>query len=924
MTPFSATLAPLVAHIRRMLMSAILVAAVLPLSAQTPVAQTATLPGHVLGILPKANHLARDPQRGNDEITIEVVLKPSDEQGLATFLKELEDSNSPNYHRPLEPSEVTARFGPTLEAYDKVLDYFEQNGFTLAVGSKNRRTITMRGTRAQAESAFHVQIDDYQLEERKFHAIAHDPSLPEEIAELVKGAAGLSNLGEWQAANWAGPDAQQIAAAYVGNQTAPPSGLNSLPPGIDGSGQTIGLIVMSDFNLSDISNFLSWDGLPSGLISNVSKVNINGGPGNSGNIESVLDVDSSLGTAPGAKIVAYEGPYNAQASDFYTLINGAIDDIGKGGTMSISYYMCENLIAQSDEQNLDSLLQTAAASGITLFAAAGDSGSSCRMPKSDGTFIYYPNTIPYPADAPHTVSVGGTSLHVHSNGSYKDESWWDDNGSGGFGTGQFTTVIDLISYTRSTPDVSLDADPLSGLVICQATAKVSPNCFPVGGTSMSSPMWAAYWSMVNQARSDGGLHPFSAGNGYLTTIPDVYHQPSSMTGTGNDATHLGMGTPKVPELVSVAGPSVRVTGVLPNFGSANGSTAVTILGQGFIGVKKVTFGGVDATNVQILNDSFMIVQSPAAPKAEVDVRVETPKGTSAETAADEFHYIPVLTKVSPDHGPLAGGAIVTVTGNALSAYHGFKYMFGGAAATAVSCSSTTTCTMTVPEHGLGKVELTIDTPFGNSPNSLAYTYAAPQITSFNPSIGPTTGGLYVSINGENLATGMTVQFGSTAVTGVVCGDETSCWVNNPSVSGPESVSLTATVNDVSSSATSAKFTFEVFPTVTNINPSSAAAGTTVTLTGTGFIVNAAAGQSIAQLGIKNPTNPTWFTFFGINVQGTCTSTTQCTAVVPANEAGPGITTAVTVTVDGNTSMDYVVFTNPGKPIVPTCKPGTCN
>ncbi len=78
MTPFSATLAPLVAHIRRMLMSAILVAAVLPLSAQTPVAQTATLPGHVLGILPKANHLARDPQRGNDEITIEVVLKPAD------------------------------------------------------------------------------------------------------------------------------------------------------------------------------------------------------------------------------------------------------------------------------------------------------------------------------------------------------------------------------------------------------------------------------------------------------------------------------------------------------------------------------------------------------------------------------------------------------------------------------------------------------------------------------------------------------------------------------------------------------------------------------------------------------------------------------------------------------------------------------
>jgi hypothetical protein len=45
MTRFPETFAPLIAHIRRMLMSAILVAAALPLTAQTPVAQTATLPG---------------------------------------------------------------------------------------------------------------------------------------------------------------------------------------------------------------------------------------------------------------------------------------------------------------------------------------------------------------------------------------------------------------------------------------------------------------------------------------------------------------------------------------------------------------------------------------------------------------------------------------------------------------------------------------------------------------------------------------------------------------------------------------------------------------------------------------------------------------------------------------------------------------
>lgn len=184
-----AQFAALKSSIRSLLMLSFAFAAVLPLAAQAPNAEVATLPGHVLGILPEATHLARDPQRGNDLITIEVVLKPSDEEGLRAFNKELENPNSPNYHRPLEPSEVMARFGPTQEAYDKVLDYFQQNGFALVLGSKNRRTITVRGTRAQAEQAFHVQIDDYQLGDRKFHAIARDPSLPTEIGPLVKGVA---------------------------------------------------------------------------------------------------------------------------------------------------------------------------------------------------------------------------------------------------------------------------------------------------------------------------------------------------------------------------------------------------------------------------------------------------------------------------------------------------------------------------------------------------------------------------------------------------------------------------------------------------------------------------------------------------------------------------------------------------------------
>jgi hypothetical protein len=354
---------------------------------------------------------------------------------------------------------------------------------------------------------------------------------------------------------------------------------------------------------------------------------------------------------------------------------------------------------------------------------------------------------------------------------------------------------------------------------------------------------------------------------------------------------------------------VTVSSVAPNFGTAAGGTKVTVLGQGFLGVKKVTFGGIDGTHLTIYSDSKLSVDSPVAPSAQVDIQVETPRGTSDTTADDVFHYVPELTAVNPNHGPLAGGNTVTVTGVGLSSKHGFEYSFGGVNATGVSCSSSTTCTMMVPMHGLGSVELTVDTPLGNSPKSVKYTYGAPSISSFSPTVGPTSGGLSIVVNGSNLATGMTVEFGDIAVTGVDCADQTFCLVKNPKVSAPESVHLTAIVDDVSSTPSTGKFTFEVFPTVTSINPSSAAAGAVVTLTGTGF--STTPGQ-------------TTFNFFGINVAGTCSSTTQCTATVPSDSDGTAHSTAVTVTVNGNTSLDWVDFSYPGKPIVPPCKGTTCS
>ena len=92
---------------------------------------------------------------------------------------------------------------------------------------------------------------------------------------------------------------------------------------------------------------------------------------------------------------------------------------------------------------------------------------------------------------------------------------------------------------------------------------------------------------------------------------------------------------------------------------------------------------------------------------------------------------PVVTGISPTHGPTAGGTVVTVTGTDLS---GGTVAFGANAATAVSCAATT-CTATSPS-GTGTVNVKVTNTAGTSATSSAdkFTYTVPP-----PPSGPIVG-----------------------------------------------------------------------------------------------------------------------------------------------------------------------------------------
>jgi subtilase family serine protease len=106
----------------------------------------------------------------------------------------------------------------------------------------------------------------------------------------------------------------------------------------------------------------------------------------------------------------------------------------------------------------------------------------------------------YPSASPNVISVGGTTLHFDANGNFTGETGWS---SGGGGCSLYETATSAqaaffaqtafsgCGTARATPDVSLDADPASGVSVYDSTRyQGQKGWWTVGGTSASSPMWA--------------------------------------------------------------------------------------------------------------------------------------------------------------------------------------------------------------------------------------------------------------------------------------------------------------------------------------------------------------------------------------------------------------------------------------------------
>ena len=562
---------------------------------------SARLPGHVLEALAGAQPLAA-ASPGDETLTLTLVLKRDDPAGFADYLAAVYDPASPRYRRFLTQTELTERFGPSRDTYDAVLGWLQANGLGLVQGSANRLTLTVAGPRTAVESAFGVSIGTFRLGEQTFFANREEPRLPAGLAPRVQAVAGLSNLarptGQKKFVNaivapincsscataatgstkfdadactsklkdgqsydytvaatigtgdviktcepaFKGPLArlQGRAAAVTAGKFATAAGTPWRE--VDGSGQTVGLLQFDNFDPADIVDYLDLMGLPPSLIANVSSVAVNGGATRGDDeAEVLMDTVSVMVLAPGARIVIYNAPFTGAGTSFQALFNAMLND--GVDIISNSWAYCENQTTLADVQSIDALFQAAAASGISVFNASGDSGSTCL----NGS----PNTVAVPAGSPNATAVGGSSLTQGPGWTYGTETWWNGSGAtppsgqGGFGVSRFFARPAYqsgftASAMRSVPDVVANADPAEGIILCRGSAGGCPDGFLYGGTSSAAPTWAGLTALLNQARGTnlGLLNPLL----YPLAATDAFHGPTRL---GSDFAHVGLGSPNL-------------------------------------------------------------------------------------------------------------------------------------------------------------------------------------------------------------------------------------------------------------------------------------------------------------------------------------------------------------------------------------------
>lgn len=449
----------------------------------------------------------------------------------------------------ISPQEMTEKYDPTAADEQAVVDWLRNQGLAISRRDKNHLAIFVRGTVGQIERALQVKFARVSVGGNECTSAVTAPSVPLTIAPLLVGINGLQphlRARKHSIVSGSAPYLpSQIASAYSAN--------GMYASNVTGAGQTIAVVIDTFPAASDLTSFWQTAGVNQS-INNISFVQVVAGTLPTDTSEATLDTEWTSSIAPGAQVRVY-ATKDLLYSDTDQAYQQIYEDATKYGIhqVSLSYGGGEITDMTAGQFTSDTqYFANLASAGITVFAASGDGGSTPdNMGGTTG-----PTQVEYPASDPNVTGVGGTTFQSsYYTGSQNFEYGWSLSGGGA--SGHFSRPSYQSGVTgmpsgsqRCVPDVSCAADLNYGAVVILNGAQAI-----IGGTSWSTPTWAGFCALINQARASANLSPIGAINSSLYPLRATTSFTDIMSGNNGYAAGVGydlvtgIGVPNVQNLV---------------------------------------------------------------------------------------------------------------------------------------------------------------------------------------------------------------------------------------------------------------------------------------------------------------------------------------------------------------------------------------
>ncbi len=384
-------------------------------------------------------------------------------------------------------------------------------------------------------------------------------------------------------------------------------------------------------------------------------------------------------------------------------------------------------------------------------------------------------------------------------------------------------VETVTSDCAITPSASSGTTTVVGLTIGGEALTIAPGA----SVSLSVGLATVTASLDETTRTNAG--------GQLTVSPGVLRL--AVTGSLLGLTDVSASLTVAATSCTAPTPASAITSLTPVAGPEAGGQTVTITGSGFSGATGVTFDGIPATGVTVVDDATLTAVTPPHTAGVVDVTVGDPEGNGTLPAG--YTYLAVAlnaTTITPGEGPDSGGTPVTLTGTGLLGVTDVS--FGDVPATGVTVVSDTELTAISPAGPAGTtVDVTVAEP--GQPASVltdAFTYLATPVVAIaaDPATGPDSGGTTVTVTGSGFTGATGVTFDGVPGTGFVIVSDGEITVLSPA--GPVGTVPLAVI-DGDRTLVPGGFTYVgTQVTATAVAPGAGpdSGGTPVTVTGTGF------------------------------------------------------------------------------------------